>query len=443
VQGEESTGYLSLLRLNRTQVFELLLVGLVLGVGVNLLATYISGRLSPCGTLIAGLAISIGAALFLLWRVLRPPPRVRNFSGFFLYDTETNALTSHDPLYELGSALQRYTEAAFAEDRSIKATWDANPISDLLSGNSARSNGAEMSLDLIRQATEYFILRSFSNRLTEHFASGEYKSDELSTLTHLDLPEILLQNRFLRTFAEPMEERAAFLPNVPGSSEGYSVISATSKTGAIYERFELVLPKGWGLHRSTANQIEIETTRFALTIAIESHGWGARLPSTYIPHYLGLGDEEGARYSELEIEVSIEIAPRRAWRLSPMVWKNYRWIDRWIADLEPQISQQAYLETIEYAGAETAYRLLAGAAPAPPMSEFVEQEDPQSETPDEVGQFKHMRPPVEVGDRVEHASFGAGITTGLEVGGVVVVDFDDERAGEKKFMWDYSPMRRV
>ena len=120
---DTSSGYLSLLRLNRSQAFELLLVAVVLGVGVNLFASYLSNELSAFETLIAGLVVTAAAALFLSGRALRPPPRVRRFTGFFLYDADENVLAPHDPRYGLGHSLQRYLRAAFAENKSMKAIW--------------------------------------------------------------------------------------------------------------------------------------------------------------------------------------------------------------------------------------------------------------------------------------------------------------------------------
>jgi hypothetical protein len=438
---DNSSGYLSLLRLNRSQAFELLLVAVVLGVGVNLLANYLSTELSALETVIVGVVVTLVAAGLLLGRTLRPPPRVRRFNGFFLYDADENALARHDPRYELGYSLQRYLQAAFAENDSMKAVWDANPLSSRLGEDPGEASpDRDKSLDLIRQATEYFLLRSFSKRLSDHFASGDYSGDDLETYSHADLPQFLLENKFFRTFAEPMEERAAFLPDVPGSPK-WRVVSATSPEGAMYERFELVLPKGWGVTRSAGNKMEIQTARFALTIEIESEGWGELLPETYVPYYLGLEvdpEHPDERYTAMSIGVSITIAARRTWPLSRMVWKDYRWIDRWIADLHPQISTDAYLEKIGYALAETGFLLML-ALPAP-RDEPATDSPAVFEEPAEVPRPTRSTHPFKTGDRVEHASFGEGTVTGDEPGGVVIVTFDGESTS-RKLMADYAPMR--
>jgi len=46
-----------------------------------------------------------------------------------------------------------------------------------------------------------------------------------------------------------------------------------------------------------------------------------------------------------------------------------------------------------------------------------------------------------VGDDVVHAAFGDGVVTGVEPGGIVVVNFAGE-GRERKLMADYAPIRR-
>jgi DNA helicase II / ATP-dependent DNA helicase PcrA len=47
---------------------------------------------------------------------------------------------------------------------------------------------------------------------------------------------------------------------------------------------------------------------------------------------------------------------------------------------------------------------------------------------------------MRTGDDVVHASFGDGVVTGSEPGGVIVVRFDDGK--ERKLMADYAPIRK-
>ena len=46
-----------------------------------------------------------------------------------------------------------------------------------------------------------------------------------------------------------------------------------------------------------------------------------------------------------------------------------------------------------------------------------------------------------IGEDVEHARFGAGVVTGVEPGGVVIVRFASD-GSEKKLMADYAPLKK-
>ena len=48
---------------------------------------------------------------------------------------------------------------------------------------------------------------------------------------------------------------------------------------------------------------------------------------------------------------------------------------------------------------------------------------------------------LRTGDDVVHASFGDGVVTAVEPGGVVIVRFADD-GSERKLMADYAPIRR-
>ncbi len=49
-------------------------------------------------------------------------------------------------------------------------------------------------------------------------------------------------------------------------------------------------------------------------------------------------------------------------------------------------------------------------------------------------------PTFVTGDDVLHASFGEGVVTAVESGGVIVVNFSGE---ERKLMADYAPIKKL
>ena len=435
----EHQAYLSGLKLNRAQAVQVIAAGLVLAVGVNLVASYLSATLSSSATLWLGIGTIVAAVLVILGRVLRPRPRVREFQGFFILDREDNMLVEHDFEYELGSALKRYIDAAFAESDSMKAIWDRNPLF-----NESNHGDPRKSLALIRQAVEYFVLEQLSTRLTDHFRSGDFNEDELETLSHKDIPDVLLENRFLRLFAEPMEDRAAFAGEDEESSEGgWTTIVANSPSGAFYSRFELVLPRGWRVKRLSRRSIEFNAKRFTLAITTECNGSGEVLPFGYVSDYLGLGeqDSDGIRFPAVQVSVSIRIAPHRAWLLRPRGWRYYRWIDEWIAELESRIDLLAYLDRIGYPTAETVFKFFHARGTRDSSSESIKEWKDTGRDP--AAQRKHadwhgIASSFSTGDPVEHAQFGRGTVVDIDEN-IVTVQFENDDATRRLLF--SSPLR--
>src|SRR5258707_1092687 len=115
MEGDQS-GYLRVLRLDRAQAVQLVLVGLVLALGVDLIAGYLGAHLSAGAVVLIGV-IAVAVALALALRsVYRPRSRNRRFKGFFIYDRQENVLVGSNSGYRLGEDLARYVEAGLAED---------------------------------------------------------------------------------------------------------------------------------------------------------------------------------------------------------------------------------------------------------------------------------------------------------------------------------------
>ena len=51
-------------------------------------------------------------------------------------------------------------------------------------------------------------------------------------------------------------------------------------------------------------------------------------------------------------------------------------------------------------------------------------------------------PAYRMGDDVSHAAFGAGVVTGVEAGGIVVVRFAGD-GSERKLMAEYAPITKL
>jgi hypothetical protein len=236
-----------------------------------------------------------------------------------------------------------------------------------------------------------------------------------------------------------MEDRAAFTG--PPEADGAKVVAANTATGALYERFELVLPKGWEVERSTDGQIEILTRRFTLTVRTDCSGGQTALPRDYLTNYLQLEEAQRAtRHMSLLVDVSVHVAPRRAWLMTAKGWQYYRWIDEWMSELTPALSKEAYLDRIGFYTAQTTLRLVRSLRKKAPSTTT---ESAQS-TSEPLGHpaIGGREGSFQTGDAVEHASFGLGQVIAVEPGGIVVVEFDSDHS-KRKLMADYAPLRHI
>jgi hypothetical protein len=367
----KDSGFLSGLMASRARTLELLVAALVLGVGVNLLAGYVEKKLSAAHAFEVGVLLSLTAVIYLTARALWPRARSRAFEGFVLYDVDENALLELPWDYPLGSSVARYLAAAFAENPALRQPWERAPLSLPFRPPHDHNADTAGSRELLRQATEYFVISNLSYRLVDYYAILDADDDELVTLTHTDIPDVLLQNRFLKLFAEPMEDRAAFVQDaerraeMPGIGETWVGMSSG---GALYERFELVLPKGSTVRRLESHKVRVETPRLSLVLTTTVTGSNVGLPSDY-EAYLGLGasvTEEGVTTAGFALQIQVRIVPKRLRLLAPRGWKYYRWVDGWLDDLDRCASQDRYFRDIGYSTAHTAFEFIRHLPPRPP-----------------------------------------------------------------------------
>jgi len=128
--------------------------------------------------------------------------------GVVLCRRKENEVVAGDDRYRFGHDVADYLKAAFTENKAIRAIWDNNRPLEILKDEYEREGDPDKSHELLRQAAEYFVLDHLSGHVRGYFARRP--GGDLVVLRHTDIPEVLLQNRFLKLFSEPIEERAPF-----------------------------------------------------------------------------------------------------------------------------------------------------------------------------------------------------------------------------------------
>jgi hypothetical protein len=367
---QRSRGMLAPLILGRAQMVEVVIGAVVLGLGTGLIGSYLADQLPPGLIACGGLALVVAALAILSSRALQPGVWERSFEGFVLYDGAANDLVPADQRYIFGVELRHYLKSAFAEIPDLRDEWDSQPLSANLTGHTWPPAESAASREVLRQATEYFVLTQLSTHLRDYFESFG-ASRELASLHPSDISDVLTHNRFLKLFTTPIEERAASTEAVGtsrtvtvhhwtggGAPEEGVLVLQHGPGDARYERFLLILPTGSKVRRGAVDRIEIDTKRFRLAIRSTVDGLSTSLPRGYAANYLqAVPLHEEDRLVAYVVRIAVTVRPRVSGLFSPRNWSPYIWLDNWLDVLDKKLSRERYFERIGWEAAETVRHL--------------------------------------------------------------------------------------
>ncbi len=148
-----------------------------------------------------------------------------------------------------------------------------------------------------------------------------------------------------------MEDREAFDPhNAPKDlAKNSRVVYAYGKDGAIFDLFELVLPKGTSVTRSDPETVAIHAKRFLMNIRIDFEGFGAVLPTDFEELYLGKKFTETHCY-KVGLDINVNFKLRSL--ISRSGWEYFQWLDSLSGPINKTFSFDQFIEDI---GWETAH----------------------------------------------------------------------------------------
>lgn len=268
-----------------------------------------------------------------------------DISGFFVYLTEANSLKK---VYRYGfsESISSYIESAFLENNALKRQWDNESLLNVFSlGQEKR---ADASLKLIQEAAEYYIIEKLSIHLTDYFNDESYDKSELNELSRLDIPTILLRNRFLELFSASMENRAAFEPKK--NTQNHDNVVMSMRSGVFYSKFDLVLPKGARVAKED-DRIVIETKNFKLSMRIKFEGEGYVTPRDFEKYYLGLESHSSYRNFKVTFESNVEFKLLAS--LKKTKWNYHAWLDSFFNEIENDMSGEQFFNKIDWEAAVT------------------------------------------------------------------------------------------
>ncbi len=344
----------------RSDIIEVVVVGIVIALGVNIAANAITPllNLGPLGGFVVGIAITIVGIIYLFARLFSTREQVREYEAIFIYDAEQNSLINI-PRYEFGEDFVHYFQGAFVENPAIKTIWEKEPLCNIREtvwGKNERDEKRPRSMELVSEAVEYYILNKLSVHLSGYFSKKGFRETNLQKYDRGDIPQVLLSNRFFELFSRPMIDRPLFVQQALDESDEETV-SVWNEDGTLYDRFDLILPKESQIQRPKPYTIEIRTPRMSLSIQTDFRGFSANLPRGFATLYLGItnaeNDEFFQRFMDMTVRSKISVSFKFGALLSATGWEYYHWIDSFLSDLESDFSANQFFTNLNWESVHT------------------------------------------------------------------------------------------
>ncbi|MCB2361965.1 hypothetical protein [Clostridium estertheticum] len=332
------------LLLERTSLIQLILVAVFIGFSVSLIVSSITllHGFRPVIGIIVGLIICLSTLLYIFTTILKNLKTSKIINGFIYYNNDKNILIDV-PRYEYSSEINEFLQRAFIESKDLKYIWEREPLSVF---NDEDYENVPRSSDLIIEATEYFILDRISMHMQSYFHGLNIKDKNIYTFTPEQIPDVLLKNRFFMVFSKSLNERADFAEAAIENDENEEWYLCISENGTMFKKFELFLPRKAKLRRVNKKAIEIQTNRFSMIITIDFDGTNTFIPHNFEKYYLRLNNIFEANLFNISIKLDIKFKFKSLFL--PSGWVYYKWVDSLIETMEELISEENFLESINW-----------------------------------------------------------------------------------------------
>jgi len=297
--------------------------------------------------------------------------------------------------YTFAEGLHRTLRAVRAESKAIYGDWEKDP---LISPKESRTNAEEAdqsavqsepsyfavvkttinhenpqppkSVRLLEEATTFVLIEELSFHLSSYFNDADEDSF-VKEYGRDDIPAFLLKNRVLNLLSTPIEQRDIFLSAYPNSKDppDGEIYSLRGSDGAIFSRFDLVLPTGTTIQHSDRGGVRIETKRLALELSAVYTGFHSVISRSFAANYLGVDFED---VSPLKIAVTLKGRVKPMSLLTSSGWQYYKWLDSFRQRLRASFDFSTFQEDIHWDVIEPllfSMRRTKGASPSKAISE--------------------------------------------------------------------------
>lgn len=325
-------------------LYGIVLTTVMISTGISLMVLGIGNLIGVSGNilyLIIGIILILFPLCIIFVASFRKSNRNELITAVVTYDMQNRELIRIKN-YEFIEDLCRHMQSAITEDESIKAMWEKDvlgleriiehPISKKQYASVSRSAA------VLNQLMEYLLLKKLELVTTDYFNKPAFNKRNICQIARSDISEFVANNLFINLFTKPTYERIAFDNEVIESN----IVYCYGKNDAIYDKFELLLPKKCKLHREN-NSLTIKHPYFLLKITPAFTGFGHVLPRGFEQRYMR------CQFENRSYKVWIGVELKFTWRAMFMNKAHYYgWIDEYIDVLNQYASFEHFKELIQW-----------------------------------------------------------------------------------------------
>lgn len=359
ISGGKVMKYINEIKKQKENTINIVLYSVILGVIINIISNALGLILDikPWIYLVSGIGVSVLLiGLTLIYNIVKLNQTIK-YNGAFIVDEKNDNDFITIPNYKISEDMADYLKSAFCENEAIKNIWQQGNFKtfDFIGVDKDKNLIAKTneSTNMLIELIEYCLLENLSTFIGDYF-NLRHMNENVIKLDQNSVPDILLNNRFMKLFSENPRNRSAFV-NDSKTKDYEHIVVMTGKNGAVYRRFDLNIPKGSKVYRSNKNTIIIDTKLFTLTIKVLFGGFNTVIENSFYKYYIQKKNKAFSEY-QFNIEIGVNYKLKSIFRI--MDWKYYNWLDEYIERLEHYCSMDTFYKDINWEQNKTIIRIL-------------------------------------------------------------------------------------
>lgn len=337
----------------KNENIELIIITVIVGLGVNILATALINSLPIKYNIYYLLIIGIALSLFVLFvyiiiKIKSLKTEVEIKSNFIFNNNKKDIVIV--PNYQLTLDMKNYLLGLFLDNKKIKDNFFK---SDYIKTNERQEQNREDDdfKNIINELIEYLIL----NKLSLSFVDFYNVSDKVFEYNIDNIPKEIQENIFLKTFSKDIEKRKEFSRKDVLQAcinkvleDGKEILfSSHTVDGYIYEKFELYLPKKTKIYKNYKNQIIIDNKFYKITIEWLFDYYGGNFEGEFFEYIIGR-NRDWETDDDFCFDISIDIKFKPFFIFNKNKQKHYDVLDLVIENLVNYFDYEKHLEKINW-----------------------------------------------------------------------------------------------